>query len=189
MEEKIEKYIELLLNWNNKINLIGKSTIEDIHNRHILDSKQVLDYLTKEELDKLTFADFGSGAGIPGIILSIYGVKKIYLLEKSFRKCEFLQEAKKISNNEIIVENKNIYEINNLKFDIIISRALASLDKLLEMILPFMKENSKCIFLKGKKTDEELVEAKKRFKFDCEIYNSKTSSEGKILIIRKVIKV
>lgn len=185
VDRKIREYVDLLLKWNEKINLIGKSTIEDIYNRHILDSKQLLKFFTEEELESSVFADFGTGAGIPGIILSIYGVKNIYLIEKSFRKSQFLNEAKKISDNKITVINKNIFDIKDIKFDIIVSRALAPLNELLKMIKPFCKKNTKCVFLKGKKILEEIEKAKKEFNFDYKLFDSETSSEGKVIIIEK----
>ena len=185
-DKKIEKYVDLLLEWNKKINLIGKSTIEDIYNRHILDSKQLLKFFTKEELENLIFADFGTGAGIPGVILSISGVKNIYLVEKSFRKSQFLNEAKKISDNKITVINKNIFDIKDIKFDIIVSRALAPLNELLKMVKPFCKSNTKCVFLKGKKILEEIKEAKKEANFEYKLFDSETSNEGRIIIIEKL---
>lgn len=189
MDKKLNEYVNLLLEWNKKINLIGKSTIEDIYIRHIKDSTQLLKFLSETELKNSVFADFGTGAGIPGIILSICGIKKIYLLEKSPRKCEFLNEARKISNNSISIINKNIFDIKNIKFDIIVSRALAPLDELLNMVYPFCKKNTKCILLKGKKTNEEIVLALKKFNFEYELFNSETSNEGKIIIINKISKI
>lgn len=185
VDRKIREYVDLLLKWNEKINLIGKSTIEDIYNRHILDSKQLLKFFTEKELESSVFADFGTGAGIPGIILSIYGVKNIYLIEKSFRKSQFLNEAKKISDNKITVINKNIFDIKDIKFDIIVSRALAPLNELLKMVKPFCKKNTKCVFLKGKKILEEIEKAKKEFNFDYKLFDSETSSKGKVIIVEK----
>lgn len=187
IDRKIREYVDLLLKWNEKINLIGKSTIEDIYNRHILDSKQLLKFFTEKELESSVFADFGTGAGIPGIILSIYGVKNIYLVEKSFRKSQFLNEAKKISDNKITVINKNIFDIKDIKFDIIVSRALAPLNELLKMVKPFCKKNTKCVFLKGKKILEEIEKAKKEFNFNYKLFDSETSSEGKVIIVEKYV--
>lgn len=178
-----------MLEWNKKINLIGASTIDDIHNRHILDCKQILDYVSEDEMNNCCFGDFGSGAGLPGIILSIYGVKNIYLLEKSYRKCEFLNEAKKISDNKISIINGNIFELKHLKFDIIVSRALASLDKLFTMVQPFLKANTKCIFLKGEKYNIEIEEALKTWNFKYELHDSKTSDSGKVVIVKNIKKI
>ena len=80
--------------------------------------------------------------------------------------------------------NKNINDVKTKKFDIIFSRALASLDELLFMVKPFVKNNTKCIFLKGKKTQEELVEAKKNHNFEYELFDSETSKEGRVVVIK-----
>jgi 16S rRNA (guanine527-N7)-methyltransferase len=181
--EKIEQYVNLLLAWNNKFNLIGKSTINDIYNRHIHDSGQLLKFLTDDEKSNCECADFGTGAGLPGIVLSILGIKNMTLIEKSPLKCKFLNEAVKISDNRVNVINADINNLNNIKFDIIFSRALANLSGLLKIVKPFLKENTKCMFLKGKKIKEEIYEAEKIFKFKYELFDSETSSEGKIIMI------
>ena len=164
--EALQKYIQLLLYWNNnKINLISKSTENEIENRHILDSSQLLDFLTDEEKENANCADFGTGAGFPGLVLSIMGVKHMTLIEKSVQKCNFLKEAIKFSPNSVNIINSDINTIKNIKFDIIFSRALAPMDKLLFMVKPFLKKNTKCIFLKGRKIFEELKEAEKHHSF------------------------
>lgn len=183
-QKRLENYVKLLLEWNNKINLIGKSTINDLWNRHIVDSAQLIKFLNEEELKNCKCADFGTGAGFPGIVLSILGVKNMTLIEKSIRKCNFLREAVKFSSNKINILNKNISDVKTKKFDIIFSRALASLDELLFMVRPFIKNNTKCIFLKGKKIEEELAETKKHHNFEYELFDSETSGDGKIIIIK-----
>lgn len=180
---KLEQYIKILINWNEKFNLIGKSTINDIWNRHIIDSAQLIYFLKEEEIENCKCADFGTGAGFPGIVLSILGLKHVTLIEKSVLKCKFLKEAIKLSENKINIINRNIYDLDNLKFDIIFSRALSNLTDLIKMTKPFLKNNSKCIFLKGKKIYYEIEDAKKQFNFNYTLYDSKTSDEGKIIII------
>ena len=88
--EKLESFVAILLKYNQEYNLIGKSTIDDIWHRHILDSAQLLQYIKNKDS---VVGDFGSGAGFPGVVLSILGVKEVHLIEKSFRKCEFLKLA------------------------------------------------------------------------------------------------
>lgn len=183
MDQKLLQYKNLLLQWNRKINLIGDSTIDDFDNRHIKDSLQLLKLFNEKQLKESSFVDLGTGAGIPGLILSIAGVKNMTLIEKSIQKCNFLKEAVKISDNYVKIINKNIYEIKNLKFDFIISRALANLTELIKMSKIFYKTNTKCIFLKGQKYQQELETAQQHFKFDVELYNSETSKESKILMI------
>ncbi len=178
--QKLEKFVDLLLIHNQKYNLIGKSTIDDIWNRHILDSAQLIKFITNKNL---IIGDFGSGAGLPAIILSIMGVKEVHLIEKSFRKCEFLEIAKEISDNKIVIHQKMAEKLDPIKFDIITSRAFAPLDKLLKTTQPFAKKNTTYIFPKGKNLTNELKLIKN--KLDYKIYPSLTSLEGNILIINR----
>ncbi|HSQ97611.1 MAG TPA: 16S rRNA (guanine(527)-N(7))-methyltransferase RsmG [Rickettsiales bacterium] len=184
-KEKLQNYVNFLLEYNNKINLIGKSTIEDIWNRHIVDSLQVIKLI---ENKNVKLADLGSGAGLPGIVLSICGIKEVHLFEKSPRKCEFLEKAKVFSDNKIVIQNVDISIFKDKTFDIITSRALGNLNLLLNFSLNLKKDNTKCIFLKGKKVFEELDEAKKIWNIDYELIDSITSNEGKIVKISSFYK-
>lgn len=182
--ERLDNFVSLLLACNNQYNLIGKSTENEIWERHIVDSAQLLKYL--DNLD-LVGADFGSGAGFPGMILSILGLNKIYLIEKSFRKCEFLEQAKKISPNQVFIKQKTIKELpNDLNFDLIFSRALAPLDNLLTMVKPFMRNRSRALFLKGRNLPKELALAKNNNQFIYTICPSITSFESSIIIIENL---
>lgn len=177
---RLTKYVEFLIEYNNKINLIGKSTINDIWDRHITDSLQLLKNIDNYNIK---IADLGSGAGLPGIPLSIIGIKEVHLFEKSVRKCEFLEQAKNFSNNKIIVRNENLNEIKKENFDIIVSRALADLNTLLHFSKNLSTKSTKLLFLKGKKIYNEIEEAKKYWHFDYKLIDSITSNEGKIIEI------
>lgn len=183
---KLKEYVELLLRWNQKINLIGKSTESDIWNRHILDSAQLMNLLTENNLNQFNCVDIGTGAGLPGVVLSILGVKNITLVEKSPLKCNFLKEAKKVSENHIEIINDTIENISDRKFDIMFSRALADLNRLLGYSIKLLKTDGKCIFLKGRKLKEELVMAKKLYDFEYTMKKSLTSDEGTVILIKNV---
>jgi len=184
-EEQLKKYVDFLLKYNEKINLIGKSTIDDVWNRHIIDSLQVIKLI---ENKNVKLADLGSGAGLPGIVLSIAGIKEVHLFEKSPRKCEFLEQAKQFSRNQIIVHNVDINTFKDNSFNIITSRALGSLDLLLKFSQNLKNNDTKCIFLKGKKVFEELEEAKKHWKMEYNLVDSLTSNEGKIVEVKQFHK-
>lgn len=177
---RLTKYVDFLIEYNNKINLIGKSTINDIWDRHIADSLQLAKNIDNYNIK---IADLGSGAGLPGIPLSIIGIKEVHLFEKSVRKCEFLEQAKNFSNNKIIVRNENLNEIKKENFDIIVSRALADLNTLLHFSKNLSTKSTKLLFLKGKKIYNEIEEAKKYWHFDYKLIDSITSNEGKIIEI------
>lgn len=179
----LEDFVLLLLQENQNFNFIGKSTIEELWNRHILDSAQLLKFI---ENKNAKFADFGTGAGFPGIVLSILGLKEIHLVEKAFRKCDFLRKAKLFSSNRIFIHQAKLEELPATEFDYIVSRALAPLDKLLGYSQKFLKKDGYCLFLKGKNLEIELEAAKKIFNFQYEMHPSITSSESNIIKISNI---
>ena len=179
--DNLEKFIESLLDYNQRLNLIGASTIEDIWCRHILDSAQLLQFIPDQNI---AIADLGTGAGFPGIILSILGIKNITLIEKSPKKCQFLRKVSEISPNNITILENNISEIKNLKFNLITSRAFAPLDKLINISKNLLTQNGSYLLLKGKSLENEIKKAQTIIKnHKYKIFPSKTSSEGKIIKI------
>lgn len=176
--KNIEDFVLLLLQENQNFNFIGKSTIENIWERHILDSAQLMRFV-KDKNAK--FADLGSGAGFPGLVLSILGLREIHLIEKSFRKSDFLRRAKMFSANRVFVHQAKLEELTAIEFDCIVSRALAPLDQLLEYTKKFLKKDGYCLFLKGKNLEKEIAAAKEKFKFEYELHPSLTSSESNII--------
>jgi 16S rRNA (guanine527-N7)-methyltransferase len=174
----LEEYVWLVLQENNRYNLIGQSTAQDIWNRHVLDSAQLIKFI-KDKNIKLV--DFGSGAGFPGIVLSILGVKEVHLVEKSFRKADFLKRAKLVSPNQIFVHQINLEELPIKDFDCITSRAFASLDKLVVYAKKFLKKDGYCLFLKGRSLPEEIIAAKKISGFEYEVVLSLTASDSGVI--------
>ncbi len=185
-EKALEDFVLLLLQENDNFNLIGKSTIDDLWDRHILDSAQLLRFI---ENKSAKIADFGTGAGFPGVVLALLGVKEMHLIEKSFRKCEFLRKAKLLSSNRIFIHQAKLEELPEHKFDVITSRALASLDKLLAYSKKFLKNDGYTLFLKGKNLDQELETAKTQFSFSYELFPSLTSSESRIIKLSQINKL
>lgn len=183
--KSLEDFVLLLLAENQQFNFIGKSTVEDVWNRHILDSTQLLKFIDDKNAK---FADLGTGAGFPGIVLSALGLKEMHLIEKAFRKCEFLRKAKLFSPNKIFIHQSKLEELSIMQFDCIMSRALAPLDKLLTYSYKFLKQDGYCLFLKGKNLEQELQLAKKQFSFHYETFPSLTSLESNIIKISKIIK-
>lgn len=183
--ENIEEFVILLLKENYNFNLIGKSTIPEIWTRHILDSAQILKFIDDKNKK---IADLGTGAGFPGIIISILGAKEVHLIEKSVRKCEFLRKAKILSPNPIFIHQAKAEEVLDKKFDILTSRALASLDKLLKYGIDFLKKDGYCLFLKGKNLENEIKEAKEKYIFDYELFESLTALESAIIKVSNISK-
>ncbi len=180
----LKKFEETLLRWNKKINLISKGSESSAWNRHIQDSYQLLKYIN---IDDIVF-DLGSGGGFPGIVLSICGIKNIYLFESDVRKATFLNYCKNLTSNSITIINDRIENIDYTKMplpDVITSRALADIEKLLQFY-NIINAQKKMLLLKGKSYEKELEEAEKKWHFEYEIHPSETSIESVIIEIKNV---
>ena len=185
---ELETFQKMVLEWNNKFNLISKSSEKDVWQRHIIDSLQLQQFINSN--DKILY-DMGSGAGFPALVLAIIGKEKfpnlqISLIESIGKKVIFLNEVKNTLNLNINVIQDRIENLKLPKADIITSRALASLDKLLKYAFPFCNKNTKLVFPKGEKWQEEIATAQKEWNFDFEIFPSQTSQTGKILYIKNI---
>ena len=183
----LDIYIELIKKWQKNINLVSKNRINDLWNRHVLDSAQLYSLLPAPKKG-LYIYDLGSGAGFPGMVLAIMGRKDIILCESNKRKCEFLKEVSRITNTNISIVNIRAQKLDGRSALAITSRALASLDALLEISMPILREKGVCVFPKGRTWKEELTVAEKKFIINYNTVQSITSSDSKIIIITKVRK-
>ncbi len=176
---KLSEYKKILLKENQNMNLIGKSTLIDLDERHLLDCIQIVKYLPQHEKSVM---DIGTGAGLPGIILSIIGFKNLHLVEKSPKKSFFLENCKLRLGLNYVVHNKSISEISNLNIDCITARAFASIEKIILMTKKIINKQTKFILLKGRSylTELETINPQKYF---WETHPSITSSESKIIIM------
>ena len=176
---KLSEYKKILIKENENMNLIGKSTLIDLDERHLLDCIQIIKYLPEYEKSVM---DIGTGAGLPGIILSIIGFKNLHLVEKSPKKSSFLENCKLKLGLNYVVHNKSISEISNLNVDYITARAFATIEKIISMTKKIINKQTKFILLKGRSylTELETINQQKYF---WETHPSITSSESKIIIM------
>ena len=188
--EKFEIYYETLLKWQKSINLISNSTIGNIWVRHFLDSAQLYDF-TKNISGNIL--DLGSGAGFPGLILAMMGNKNICVIESDKKKCTFIREVAMLSDTNIKIYNTRIEDLSFFKPNLITSRALAPLNKLIKYVENYMAKSPsnsekfpKLLFLKGKYYKDELLEVCKTRNIDYKVYQSITDEFGKIVYINKV---
>lgn len=183
--EKFNQYAELLLKWQKVINLVSGGTLEDMASRHFLDSAQLIKYIPNKQV---RLVDMGSGAGFPGLVLAMMGVKEVHLIESDVRKATFLREVSRKTQTKVFVYDDRIEDTVIPDLDFVTARALAPLRDLLTLAekLSTTKRGYTCLFMKGEKTDEELVRAKKRWNFMLETFSSVTSLEGKILKISNI---
>jgi 16S rRNA (guanine527-N7)-methyltransferase len=179
--EKLQIFINALINVNKKHNFISKSTEADIWHRHILDSAQLVKFI---DFSKGSLSDLGSGAGFPGLVLAIFNENKnfhVKLYEKSPVKRAFLSE---ISNKlSVKVEVKgNIYE-EIVDTDYVVSRAFKKFELLIQVSREIVKKSHKLIVLKGQNAQEDLKKAFKRKKYPYKLENSITNKDSKIIIV------
>lgn len=180
----LEKFAELLLKWNQKINLVSKKIdSEELWQRHIFDSAQMISFIPE---NKTKIIDFGSGAGFPGLILAILGGYQVTLIESDQRKCAFMQEAAAKFNLQAHIITSRIEDVKPLDCDIITSRALAPLVKLLEYAEPFLEKDNFMLLLKGQNVVEEIREASIYWDFEYKILPSALNQDGCVLRISKV---
>ena len=198
-EEQIEKfynYMNLLIEWNKKINLTAIVEPKDIILKHFIDSLTIEKYIKKGE----TIIDVGTGAGFPGIPLKIAREDlKITLADSLNKRINFLNEViNKLNLKDIETIHTRAEELGKNKkyrekFDIATSRAVANMSTLSEYLIPFIKVKGRCICMKSSDIDTELENAKKAINIlGCEIeskdkFNLPNSDLGRsIIVLRKV---
>lgn len=162
--EKFYSYTNMLLEWNEKINLTAITELDDIIQKHFIDSLTIDKYVK----ENASIIDVGTGAGFPGIPLKIVRDDiNVTLLDALNKRINFLNEVieqNKLTNIKTIHaraeeagKNKNIRE----SFDIATSRAVAPLNVLVEYLLPLIKIGGRCICMKGSNTKEEIENSRK----------------------------
>ncbi len=182
----IEKYLHKLKETNKSLNLVGDSTIAQAWDRHVNDSLQLSKYMVNKNS---SIIDLGTGAGIPGILLSILGYNNILLVDSKLKKINFIKEFVKENKLSTKYLCARIENLKNNKFDFIICRAFAPLVKLLDYSLIFTKKNTSLLFLKGRSVNKEIKNAKKNFKFKNRVFKSKSLGGGFVLQISNLSRL
>ena len=185
------KYEKFLINRNKTLNLVGNSTISNIWYRHFLDSAQVIDFIDKSQK---TLVDIGSGAGFPGLILSIVAKDrkipvKIKLIDKSKKKIIFLKEIITKLNLNAIAINQNI-EDEKFHFidDTFVARAFKPFEIILELIHNKIENFEKFFVFLGKTGSRDLLQASKNWDIKYKQRISVTSDDSLIIEVNKLIK-
>ena len=186
----LEKYIDLIIQENNVINLISRANVnrEYILKRHIIDSMQIVDFI---DFNQKKIIDLGSGSGLPGIIISILsknnGSKiKTVMYEKSFHKANFLKQVSSNLNLNAEVLKENIFDHTDNDKAIITSRAFKPLPVVLELLNTNFKNFKNLIIFMGKTGNKILFETLKKWKLDYETKKSITSNDSFILNIKDI---
>ena len=187
---RIETYVDLLLSWQRRINLIGPATANAVWQRHIADSLQLLALMPT---GTRAIAELGSGAGIPGLVLAIAGGFKAHLYESNGKKAAFLREAARQTRTQAIVHVVRLETLRNEPdlpdVQCVVARALAPLPLLLDYAEPFLSRGAVGLFHKGQDVDAELTEAAKCWKMEYRKHPSRCDPRGVILEIHEAMRV
>jgi 16S rRNA (guanine527-N7)-methyltransferase len=181
--DKIDFYLSSIIEHNKHTNLIGKSTIENIWDRHVLDCLQLTKYVINK---KLKILDLGTGAGLPGVLFSIVGYQKVLMVDSVKKKTDFVRKIIKELSLTAKIQNKRIEKSPTSQHDIIVSRALAPLVKLLTYARMYSNKNTTSLFLKGRNASSEIDMASKVYFFEFEKIKSLSSEEGCVLKINNI---
>jgi 16S rRNA (guanine527-N7)-methyltransferase len=188
-EDRLQNYVDLLLEWQAKTNLVAPSTLPNLWTRHISDSLQLLSLAPSA----VSWADLGSGGGFPGIVLACALAEApgatIHLVERNAKKAAFLREALRITGSPGLVHladiGDNVDRITG-KVDCVTARALAPLHQLIRFAEPLVKHGAKALFLKGQDVEAELTEATKYWNITPQLHSSRTGGHGWIVELDRI---
>lgn len=183
--ERLEAYAGLLAQWSERINLVGRSTLADPWRRHFLDSAQLLALIPRAARRLI---DLGSGAGLPGLVLAIMGVRGVELIEADRRKAIFLREAARTAHVAVTVHACRIEAVPPHPADVVTARGCAPLDRLLMLAQRFIGPETTCLFLKGAQVDEELTVAGKAWTMTVSRYPSRSNPGSTVLSLQQVVR-
>lgn len=189
--ERLELYAELLRKWNQRINLVSKTTIRELWIRHFLDSAQLAAFAPAHGA---YWVDVGSGGGFPGLVLAILGMESgspnhVDLVESDVRKSAFLRTVIRETGVPARVINNRIEDTPSLGADVLSARALADLTTLLGFAERHLLPGGTAIFPKGESWQKELSDAQSKWNFTHRIDKSKTQDGPVILSVTGVSRV
>jgi 16S rRNA (guanine527-N7)-methyltransferase len=183
--DRFQVYLGLLRRWQAAINLVGPATLEDPWRRHFWDSAQLRSHIPESARSLL---DLGSGAGFPGMVLAILGVRGVTLVESDGRKAAFLREVARETGAAVTIRAERLERLAGgiAPPDIITARAVASLDLLLDRIKLYITPNTVCLFHKGRQVDKEIDAARRRWTMMLNKIPSETDPSGVILRVEDI---
>ena len=188
-ESRLDRYVQLLQQWQAKINLVAPSTLPKLWTRHIADSLQLLALAPSAKV----WVDLGSGGGLPGVVLACALANtpgaRLYLVERNAKKAAFLREAVRVTGTPGMVYAQGIEDIvDSIKgpVDCVTARALAPLNQLVGFAEPLVKQGAKALFLKGQDVEVELTEATKYWSIQPILHSSLTGGQGWIVELDRI---
>ncbi len=188
--EHLADYEKLVRKWNPAINLVAPSTVNDIWQRHFLESAQLFEFARP---GTGTWLDMGSGGGFPGGVVAVLAAEiapelKVTCIESDIRKCEFLRTVSRTTGVPFGVISRRIEETPRQAARYVSARALSSLDKLLSHTERHLHSDGEALFLKGETWQTEVAEARKNWTFDMETTPSLTNPGSALLKLRNIVR-
>lgn len=184
----LERFRALLIEWNERVNLVGPSGIAEFWPRHAFDSAQLAALAPAAR----TWVDLGAGAGFPGVVLALLlkdvAGAKVWLVESQAKKCRFLEEVVLVLALPAEVINARAEDLK-LAADVVTARAVAPLEKLLGFAQPMLARGATGLFFKGRGAEAEIAAARTRWRFTCEIVPSRSDPEGRILKVDRLARI
>jgi 16S rRNA (guanine527-N7)-methyltransferase len=191
-QQRLETFVALLLQWQQKTNLISPATIPNLWTRHVADSLQLLDLAP----DAKVWVDFGAGGGFPAIPVACALAERpgaqVHLVESNGKKAAFLREAIRATGVPAMVHQKRIEDCGDSfgdKVDVVSARALAPLKILCDQAFPLIARGAVGLFPKGQDVAAELTEAAKYWRIEAETVPSRTSPEGCIVVVKGLLRL
>lgn len=188
-EVRLDRYVELLLAWQAKTNLVAPSTLPNLWTRHISDSLQLLDIAPSAKI----WVDLGSGGGFPGVVLACELAKTpgamVHMVERNAKKAAFLREALRVTDSPGTIHLADIGDsVDRISgpVDCVTARAVAPLHRLIGFAELLMKRGAKALFLKGQDVDAELTEATKYWNMKPHLHSSRTGGHGWIVELDQI---
>ncbi|MGL5169049.1 MAG: 16S rRNA (guanine(527)-N(7))-methyltransferase RsmG [Afipia sp.] len=188
-EVRLDRYVDLLVEWQAKTNLIAPSTLPQLWTRHIADSLQLLDLAPSAK----HWLDFGSGGGFPGVVLACamadHQGASVQLVERNAKKAAFLREALRVTGaagSVILADIGDYVDSLQAPIDCVTARAVAPLHILLGYAEPLVKRGAKALFLKGQDVESELTEATKYWNIEPVLHPSRTGGHGWIVELKTI---
>lgn len=176
--DRLRAYVDLLLGWNRSINLVSARSAEEVWERHVIDSLQLLALLPPEPTPLL---DIGSGAGFPGLVLALATRRETDLVESDKRKAGFLTDtAGRLGLVNVRVHAKRIEDAELPRARILTARALAPLPALLRYAHGLLSSDGVALFPKGRTAEAELASASRDWTMNVERFPSSTDPASTI---------
>jgi 16S rRNA (guanine527-N7)-methyltransferase len=186
--DRLDRFVELLLETQSHTNLIGPGTIPELWTRHIADSLQLLDLAP----DAAVWLDLGSGAGFPGLVIACALADQpgtaVHLVESTGKKAAFLQRVAEMLALPATVHHIRVENLSGFAAQVVTARALAPLPKLFAYVAPFLKSGAKALLPKGQDVEAELTEAAKYWKIEADLVASRTNPAGRIVVVRALLQ-